>query len=220
MKAVVIRVESPGGSAYGADLIYNAIKKLDVKKPVVVSMGDYAASGGYYISAPARYIFAQPNTITGSIGVFALKPNVKNLYKKIGLTNVVMKKGKNADFLEDIDSMTTFQRKIFQKGIRSVYDEFLRKVSISRKLSIDSVKNIAEGRVWTGAEAKNIGLIDGIGGISQSIEKAKELAGIGKKEPVKIELKTPPLFKWRMFFPFWNSEYSPILMLSYRLIIK
>ncbi len=220
IKAVVIRIDSPGGSAYGADLIYNAIKRLNAKKPVVVSMGDYAASGGYYISAPAKYIFAQPNTITGSIGVFALKPNMKNLYKKVGMHRTVIKEGKNADFLEDIDSMGTTQKRIFHKGINSVYNEFIRKVSVSRKMSVDSVRNIAEGRVWTGQEAKEIGLVDRIGGINDAIEKAKELADIGKKEPVKIELKTPPLFRWQRLFSPWNSIYTPILMLSYRLVIK
>jgi len=220
VKAVVIRVDSPGGSAYGADLIYNAIKRLNAEKPVVITTGDYAASGGYYISAPAKYIFAQPNTITGSIGVFALKPNVKNLYEKIGMHQTVIKEGKNADFIEGIDSMSTAQKKIFQRGINSVYDEFLRKVSVSRKISIDSVRNIAEGRVWTGQEAKEIGLIDGIGGISDAIDKARELAGIGKKEPVKIELKTPPLFRWKTLFSPWNVEVSPISLLSYKLIIK
>lgn len=178
VKAVVFRVNSPGGSAYASEQIWKAISDLKDKKPVVVSMGDYAASGGYYISCNASKIIAQPNTLTGSIGIFGMFPNVEGLTKKVGLTFDNVKTNKHADFGDLTRPMRSDEKAILQNYIERGYDLFLTRCSDGRGISKDSLDMIAQGRVWTGNQALKIGLVDAIGGIDTAIEEAAKLASL------------------------------------------
>lgn len=176
VKAVVFRVNSPGGSAYASEQIWKAITDLKEKKPVVVSMGDYAASGGYYISCNASKIIAQPNTLTGSIGIFGMFPNVEGLTKKVGLSFDNVKTNKYADFGEITRPMRADEKVILQQYIEHGYDLFLTRCSEGRNIPKDSLDHIAQGRVWTGNQALKIGLVDGLGDINTAIEEAAKLA--------------------------------------------
>jgi protease-4 len=178
IKAVVFRVSSPGGDAYLSEQIWHAIAELKAQKPVVVSMGDYAASGGYYISCNADYIVAQPNTITGSIGIFGVFPNVKGLSEKIGMTFDGVKTNKMSDCISLLRSFSPDERNLIQGYINRFYELFTQRCADGRQLPVDSIKAIAEGRVWTGEDALKIGLVDELGGLPRAIEKAAELADI------------------------------------------
>lgn len=178
VKAVVFRVNSGGGSAYASEQIWKAIGELKEKKPVVVSMGDYAASGGYYISCNASKIFAQPNTLTGSIGIFGMFPNIEGLTKKIGLSYDVVKTNEYADFGSFTRPMREDEKAILQQYIEQGYNLFLTRCSDGRGIPKDSLDNIAQGRVWTGNQALKIGLIDAIGDMNMAIEEAANLADI------------------------------------------
>lgn len=178
VKAVVLRVNSPGGSAYASEQIWKAMTDLKAKKPVVVSMGGVAASGGYYISCNASKIIAQPNTLTGSIGIFGMFPNVEGLTKKVGLTFDNVKTNKHADFGDITRPMREDEKVILQSYIEQGYDLFLTRCSDGRGISKDSLDLIAQGRVWTGNQALKNGLVDAIGGIDTAIEAAAKLAGL------------------------------------------
>lgn len=176
VKAVVFRVNSPGGSAFASEQIWKAITDLKEKKPVVVSMGDYAASGGYYISCNATKIVADPNTLTGSIGIFGMFPNVEGLTQKIGLTFDNVKTNTYADFGDITRPMRADEKALFQNYIERGYDLFLTRCSEGRGIPKDSLDLIAQGRVWTGSQALKIGLVDQLGGIDVAIEEAAKLA--------------------------------------------
>ncbi|WP_108821278.1 signal peptide peptidase SppA [Dysgonomonas sp. Marseille-P4361] len=176
VKAVVFRVNSGGGSAYASEQIWKAVGELKDKKPIVVSMGDYAASGGYYISCLASKIIAQPNTLTGSIGIFGMFPNVEGLTKKVGLSYDVVKTNQYADFGTITRPMREDEKAILQNYIERGYDLFLTRCSDGRGISKESLDSIAQGRVWTGNQALEIGLVDELGGINDAIEAAAELA--------------------------------------------
>lgn len=176
VKAVVFRVNSGGGSAYASEQIWKAITDLKAKKPVVVSMGGLAASGGYYISCNASKIVAQPNTLTGSIGIFGMFPNIEGLTKKIGLSYDNVKTNKFADFGDISRPMREDEKVVFQNYINEGYDLFLTRCSEGRGIAKDSLDKIAQGRVWTGNQALKIGLVDAIGGIDTAIEEAIKLA--------------------------------------------
>ncbi|EGK00512.1 signal peptide peptidase SppA [Dysgonomonas gadei] len=178
VKAVVFRVNSPGGSAYASEQIWKAVTDLKEKKPVVVSMGDYAASGGYYISCNASKIIAQPNTLTGSIGIFGMFPNVEGLTKKVGLTFDNVKTNKLADFGDLTRPMRDDEKAILQNYIERGYDLFLTRCSDGRGIDKNSLDSIAQGRVWTGNQALKIGLVDELGGIDKAIEEAAKLANL------------------------------------------
>ncbi|MGL4804348.1 MAG: signal peptide peptidase SppA, partial [Cetobacterium sp.] len=168
VKGIVIRVNSPGGSALASDIICNAIK--NVEKPIYVSIGNVAASGGYYISTAAKKIFADKNSITGSIGVVSLIPNVKELTNKIGINMNDISYGKYSDLYSLTAPMTPErQEKIYNSNLK-VYKEFLNKVAYGRNLPLEEVEKIAQGKVWLGDEAIKIGLIDSIGGINTTIK--------------------------------------------------
>ena len=164
VKAVVLRVNSPGGSAFASEQIWHAVKELKTKKPVIVSMGDYAASGGYYISCVADTIVAEPTTLTGSIGIFGMMPNAKELSEKIGLTYDVVKTNKFADFG---NIMRPFNE-----------DTFVSRCAEGRNMTKEAIEKVAEGRVWTGEAAKELGLVDELGGIDTALEIAVKKAGI------------------------------------------
>lgn len=194
VKSVVFRVSSPGGSAYGSEQIWRALSKLKAKKPLIVSMGDYAASGGYYISCMADVILAQPNTITGSIGIFGLIPNIAGLNNKIGLTYDGVKTNKLSDAISINRPFRPEERDLMQNYVNRGYELFVKRCADGRKMSIDQIKAIAEGRVWTGEDALKIGLVDKIGGIDEAIQiavdKAKLTAYNVKEYPVKEDFAT------------------------------
>ena len=179
VKAVVLRVNSPGGSATASEEIQREIRLMMARKPVVVSMGSVAASGGYWISTYADRIFAEPTTITGSIGVFGLFINVKQLFNNLGLTFDTVATGRHGDLLTISRPKTDEELAIFQKLIDWVYDEFTSKVADSRKLDKAKVLEIAQGRVWSGVEAKELGLVNEIGGLDRAISYAAGKASLG-----------------------------------------
>lgn len=176
VKAVVFRVNSGGGSAYASEQIWKAVSDLKAVKPIVVSMGDYAASGGYYISCCASKIIAQPSTLTGSIGIFGMFPNVEGLTQKIGLTFDNVKTNKMADFGDITRPMREDEKRLMQNYINKGYDLFLTRCSEGRNIPKDSLALMAEGRVWTGNQALKLGLVDALGGIDVAIEEAAKLA--------------------------------------------
>lgn len=178
VKAVVLRINSPGGSAYASEQIWKAVTDLKEKKPIVVSMGGVAASGGYYMACNASKIIAQPNTITGSIGIFGMFPNGEGLAKKVGLTFDNVKTNKFADFGEITRPMREEEKAILQAYIEEGYDLFLTRCSEGRGIPKDSLDLIAQGRVWTGNQALEIGLVDALGGMEVAIKEAADLAGL------------------------------------------
>ncbi|MGJ1433773.1 signal peptide peptidase SppA [Sphingobacterium spiritivorum] len=194
VKAVVFRVNSPGGSALASDVIWREVVLTKKVKPIVVSMGDYAASGGYYISAAADSIFAEKNTITGSIGVFGLIPNFKGLLNdKLGIHFDGVKTGTYADLMSAPDrSLTAEERNIIQLEVNKTYGSFTKKVAEGRKLSVANVDSIGQGRVWTGEQAVGIGLVDRIGSIGDAIRSAAKMAKLKDYKVVKYpSLKDP-----------------------------
>ncbi|HEY9632913.1 MAG TPA: signal peptide peptidase SppA [Coleofasciculaceae cyanobacterium] len=180
VKTVVLRINSPGGSVTASEEIQREVRLIRDKKPIIVSMGDYAASGGYWIATGANYIFAEPNTITGSIGVFGLQFNVQKLANLNGITWDVVKTSRYADKATVARPKTPQELAIAQKSVNQIYDQFLNKVAESRKLSKQKVAQIAQGRVWTGQNAKQLGLVDEIGGLNDAIQYAAKQAKLEK----------------------------------------
>jgi len=180
VKGVVFRINSPGGSALASDVIWREVDLLRKEKPVIVSMGDVAASGGYYIAAAADSIFAQPNTITGSIGVFGVIPNMQGLMNdKLGITFDEVKTGKYADFLSNVDRpLTADERNILQMEVNRIYDTFIQRVADGRHLSKGQVDSIGQGRVWSGEQALANGLVDRLGSLDDAIAAAARKAGL------------------------------------------
>lgn len=179
VKAVVLRVNSPGGSALASDVIWREVKLTKEVKPIIVSMGDLAASGGYYISAAADSIFAQPNTITGSIGVFGIIPNMQGFFNdKLGITFDVVKTGEFADLGSINRPLTAQEEAIIQRSVNKIYDTFTKKVADGRDKSQSYIDSIGQGRVWTGSQALEMGLVDKLGGIEDAITAAASKANI------------------------------------------
>ncbi|MFB2835403.1 signal peptide peptidase SppA [Floridanema evergladense] len=179
VKAVILRVNSPGGSASASEIIQREVKLTRQVKPVVVSMGNYAASGGYWISTYANRIFAEPNTVTGSIGVFGLLPNLQKLANNNGVTWDVVKTGRFADSQTVSRPKTPEELAVFQTSVNQIYYQFIGKVADSRKLPPTRVQEIAQGRVWSGFAAKQIGLVDQLGGINEAVKYAAKEAKLG-----------------------------------------
>jgi protease-4 len=202
VKAIVLRVDSPGGVTYPSDLIWKAVEEAKKKKPVVVSMSDLAASGGYYISMGASKIVAQPLTLTGSIGVYAYKPVIKGFYDWIGVTNEYYMRGKNAGLFRETEKFNPDERKKFEDGMNHFYwDEFLPKVAEGRRFpNVEAVNAIAQGRVWTGAQGRERGLIDEFGGLDRAVEVAKELAKIPADKDVRRVVYPTPRTFFQQFF--------------------
>ena len=179
VKAIVMRVNSPGGSAVASEVIRREVELAANEKPFIVSMGNYAASGGYWISSTADYIFADPNTLTGSIGVFGTMPNLEGFFNdKLGLTFDEVTTNKNSDFGNIAAPMTPYQLKMMQKHVTDTYDDFITLVSTTRDLRKTFVDSIGQGRVWSGTDAIEIGLVDELGGIEKAIVYAAEKAGL------------------------------------------
>lgn len=182
IKAVVLRIDSGGGLVIAADIIWNELMWLTQVKPLVVSMADIAASGGYYIAAPADVIVAEPGTITGSIGVIGGKYSFKGLYEKLGIKKEIMTRGEHADFYSDYSDYPPHEQEIVQEQINEIYEDFIFKVAQGRtQLTREDVDKVARGRVWTGRQAKEKGLVDELGGLSKALSIAKNLAGLERK---------------------------------------
>lgn len=178
VKAVVLRMNSPGGDAFLSEQLWHAVKQLRSKKPVVVSMGDYAASGGYYISSAANRIVAQPNTLTGSIGIFGLFPNFSELVQKVGVNVEVVKTNDFADLTISMPykPLTNEQRALIQGHVERGYDIFLSRVAEGRHMTKAQVDSVGQGRVWLGRKAQTLGLVDKLGGLDVAIKEAASLA--------------------------------------------
>jgi len=196
IKAIVIRVDSPGGSGLASDIIWHAVDAANQKKPVVISMSDVAASGGYYISASAAKIVAQPSTITGSIGVVAGKPVMRGLYDWLGISNEYVMRGKTAGMFRETEKFSDEERVKFEEWIKTTYyQDFVPKVAKGRKKDAQYIDSVGQGRVWTGAQAKERGLVDEYGGLDRAIEVAKELAKIPADKGVeRVILPYPRTF--------------------------
>ncbi len=186
IKAIVLRVDSGGGSVVGSEVIRREVELANQVKPVVVSMSDVAASGGYWIAAPARKIVADPGTITGSIGVLIGKFNVSGLYALLGMSTDSVATSDNATMFSAQQNFTPAQRAYIQKSLNDTYADFTKGVAQGRKMTVEAVDKIGKGRVWSGVQAKEIGLVDELGGLDRAIEIAKQLSNIPAGESVHI----------------------------------
>lgn len=197
IKGIVLRVDSPGGGVGPSQEIYEEIKKTVAVKPVVVSMGSVAASGGYYVSAPVNRIFANPGTITGSIGVIMEFTNVQELFGKIGLKNQVIKSGEHKDIGSPVRPMTDSDRQILQSLIDDTQEQFVAAVAEGRKMSVADVEPLADGRVFTGRQALAVGLVDELGNLQDAISAAGRMAGIdGEPRVVYPPQEKPGVFQY------------------------
>lgn len=201
IKAIVLRVDSPGGSALASDLMWFALENAKAKKPLVVSMSDVAASGGYYIACNANKIVAEPSTVTGSIGLFLGKPVLKGLYNWLGVTNEYVMRGKNAGIFRETEHWTEAERaKMVEQANSIYYDNFVPKVAKGRGREVEYINGIGQGHVWTGTQAKQNGLIDEFGGLEKAIEIAKQLANLpADKEVKRIAFPEPRPFLENFF---------------------
>ena len=204
----MLRVDSPGGSGLASDIIWHAVEAANQKKPVVVSMSDVAASGGYYISASAAKIIAQPSTITGSIGVVAGKPVMRGFYDWLGISNEYVLRGKTAGMFRETEKFSDEERVKFEDWIKTTYyQDFIPKVAKGRKKDAQAIDSVGQGRVWTGSQAKDRGLVDEFGGLDRAIEVAKELAKIPADKGVeRVILPYPQTLLQQLLSP--TSEHS------------
>ena len=185
VKALVLRIDSPGGTVVAAQEIYAEILKLRENKVVLASMGNVAASGGYYIASATEEIVANPGTLTGSIGVISEYPNIEQLMKKVGLRSEVMKSGRFKDLGNPTREMTEEERQLLQDLIDNIHRQFIRDVALGRGRTVEEIEPLADGRVFTGEQAKENGLVDRLGNLQDALDRAAELAGIEGK-PVII----------------------------------
>jgi protease-4 len=207
IKAVVVSVNSPGGSVVASDEIYHALVKFD--KPVVIWMGETAASGGYYISCGGDYVFAHPDTLTGSIGVISQFLNAEELMQKVGVDAVVITSGPVKDIGSPFREMTEEEQALWKGIIDEVYGGFVDLVAQARDLPVEQVRELADGSVYTGRQALELGLVDGVGMLDDAIAKAAELGGI-EGQPQVIELR-PPLTFFDMLYGFQGRSAVPTL---------
>lgn len=212
VKAIVLRVNSPGGSSLASDLIWHELELTKKEKPLVVSMGNYAASGGYYISCNAQKIFAEPTTITGSIGVFGMLPNFSEFTDRIGINAEQIQTNKNSINYSVFEPMTDEFYKVTEEGVVEIYETFVDRVAKGRNIPNDKVKEIAQGRVWTGKQALENGLVDELGGLNDAVQYAAELAQIST-----YKVKNYPKFKKDFSDAF---EGSPFMKVDAESLIK
>ncbi len=199
IKAVILRIDSPGGGVGPSQEIYREVKKLKNKKKVIASMGSVAASGGYYIAAASDKIFANPGTLTGSIGVIMEFANAEELLSKIGVKGYVVKSGEYKDIGSPIRKMKDNEKKLLQSVIDNVHEQFVQVVSENRGIKIDDAKGIADGRIFTGEQAKKLNLVDELGNLQDTIDAAAKIVGI-KGKPVVIYPRKKGLSIWDMLF--------------------
>jgi protease IV len=202
VKAIVFRVNSPGGSALASDVIWRETRLIrEAGKPLVVSMGDYAASGGYYISCAADKIFANPNTITGSIGVFGMIPNMENFFRnKIGITFDRYETNAHADMMSAVKPLDARELKAFQDLVADIYTDFITKVAEGRNLTVAQVDSIGQGRVWSGEDARELGLVDELGDLDAAIEAAAGMAGLADYQLSELPEMEDPFEKFMKEF--------------------
>lgn len=216
IKAIILRIDSPGGAVAPSQEIYEEVKKAAAAKKVVVSMGSIAASGGYYIAAPANLIIANPGTLTGSIGVIMEIPNIEGLMSKIGVTTEVIKSGKHKDMASAFRKMGDEERQLLQGVMDNVHEQFIKAVATGRKLKVEDVRLIADGRIFSGEQAKTQKLVDELGTLEDAVKKTAELAGISG-EPDIVEKKEKPslmeLLKSR--FPKELTNIFPTLRIKF-----
>jgi protease-4 len=198
VRAVIVRIASPGGSVLGSDLIWREVMRTRAVKPVVVSCGDVAASGGYYVALAGTPLLAEAGTITGSIGVIAGKANLRGLYEWLGVHKELITRGRNATLYSDYAPLDDEGRARIHAQADAFYRDFLGKVATARGLSDDATAAVAEGRVWTGRQALERGLVDELGGIEEAFAAAKRAAGIAADEPVMIERFPKPRRLWKV----------------------
>jgi len=216
IKAIILRIDSPGGAVGPSQEIYEEVKKASAEKHIVVSMGSIAASGGYYIASPADMIFANPGTLTGSIGVIMEIPNLEGLMTKIGIRTEVIKSGKHKDMASAFRKMDKEDRDILQGVLDNVHEQFIRAVAEGRKLTVDSLRPIADGRIFTGEQAKGLKLVDELGTLEDAIQKAAELAGIsGEPEVVSKKDKLSFLEMLRSGFPKEIADMLPSIKIKF-----
>ena len=220
IRAVVLRIDSVGGLVIAADKIWHQLMHLTAAKPLIVSMGDVAASGGYYIAAPAETIVAEPGTITGSIGVIGGKYTLKGMYDKIGINKEVIARGKHAGFYSKYTGFTPEEQEILQRQVKEIYDDFITKVALGREnLTAAEVDKVARGRVWTGRQAKEIGLVDELGGLDKALEIAKQRVDLNDKV---VEIVRFPKISWLSTFLGYSQLIStaklPLLSSVYQLL--
>lgn len=201
VKAIVVRVNSPGGSALASDIMWRSLQVAKkAGKPIVISMGDVAASGGYYIAMGADVIYAEPGTLTGSIGVVGGKLAFKGLYEKIGITTEVISRGKNSGILSLLNPMSESEKKTMQRLLLNTYKDFTTKAATGRKMKYDALEKLARGRIYTGAMAKKIGLVDELGTIEDAIAHAKKLAGLNPDDDVERMILPKPVSPFEQLF--------------------
>ena len=198
VRAVVLRVQSPGGDGLASDLIYQELRRLAAVKPLVVSMGDVAASGGYFLALAGAHVVAEPTTLTGSIGVIAGKLALGGLYGKLGLSKAVLRRGANADFESDALPLSETGRARLREHLEFFYRDFVGKVADARGMTVARARKIAQGRVWTGAQAVEVGLVDALGGLADALAEAKKRAGIpaDADPPLAIHPRPRPWWPW------------------------
>ncbi len=212
VKGLVIRVNSPGGTIGAVQELYKAVLRFKAKKkPVVVSMGDIATSGGYYISLPADKIVANPGTITGSIGVIVNSPAIYRLFNKIGISYRVFKSGKHKDILSPYREITDEEKKLIYGIVESAYNQFYEAVKINRHIPDEKLKIIADGRIFTGKQALKYKLIDEIGDFKDAISIAGKLAGLGENPPIIDE----KIIKWEDLIRYFSYRFSKLIKFSF-----
>jgi len=193
VKAIGLRINSPGGSAYGSEVIWREVKLAADTKPVIASMGDVAASGGYYIACAADTILADRTTITGSIGIFGMIPNTQKLMTdKLGITQDVVTTNAHSDMISLTRPMSEFERNLMQETIEDGYDTFLSRVAEARKLDKTGVDEVGKGRVWEGPNAKEIKLVDAYGGLTEAIALAKKMANLDNYRILNLPKQKDP----------------------------
>jgi protease-4 len=216
IKAIVLRIDSPGGAVAPSQEIYEEIRKAVTKKKIVVSMGSVAASGGYYIAAPATRIVANPGTLTGSIGVIMEIPNVEGLMNKIGVKTEVIKSGRHKDIASVFRGIKKEEREILQGVLDNVHEQFIKAVAEGRKMLIEDVKRIADGRVFTGEQALKAGLVDEIGNLEDAVKAAARLTGIkGEPSVVSKEERFSLIHMLRNKMPKEFSDMVPSVKIKY-----
>lgn len=196
--AIVLRVDSGGGSVVASEVIRREVQLANSVKPVVVSMSDTAASGGYWISAPASRIVADPDTITGSIGVLIGKFNLAGLYSMLGVSTDSVATSDNATLFSDEQNFSPMQRQYIERSLQDTYTEFTEGVAAGRRMSVEAVGKIAKGRVWSGVQAKQLGLVDDLGGLDRAVEVAKQLAHVPKGQSVQLIQYPPEKSFWQL----------------------
>jgi len=213
IKAILLRIDSPGGAVAPSQEIYDAVIKIQEagEKKLVTSMGTVAASGGYYIASATDLIIANPGTLTGSIGVIMQLTNVEGLFEKVGLESVTIKSGRNKDVGSPFRKMQPKERALLQSVLDDVHEQFIEAVSKGRSLDLEAVRALSDGRVFTGRQAKDVGLVDELGGLERAIERTAELAGIeGRPEVIEKKEKLPllELLQGRLFNK-WKASTFP-----------